>query len=97
MKYNILYIDPPWIYKDRKKIRKDGKTAKRGIGAGNMYDCMPFSQICDLPIYHLAHDNCALFCWITSPYADRIHEIFEGWDFRFIKISGFCWKQTGMV
>ncbi len=96
MKYNIILVDPPWTYNDRKLERLDGKMTKFGIGAATRYACLTTPEIMQLPIHKLVADNCALFLWITSPFANLTEAIMYSWGFRFIKMTGFIWVKTNL-
>ena len=74
-KYKIIYADPPWAYNDRKAIRKDGKTAKRGYGSANLYNIMSVDEICNLHIDCTIADRYEEGCYmpIERMMADSIH------------------------
>lgn len=86
-KYNIIYADPPWDYKD-----------KRGgiIGYGSVlahYDTMKTQDIIWLPIRKIADNDCILFCWVTFPCLIDGLRVIKGWGFEY-KTIGFCWIKT---
>ena len=56
-KYQIIYADPPWSYKD----------AGCAGAAAAQYPTMTTKDICALPIKELAAKNCVLFMWATYP------------------------------
>lgn len=60
-KFNILYLDPPWKYRDK---RASGKTA---CGAENHYECMSDERIINMPVESLAADNAVCYLWIPPP------------------------------
>lgn len=51
-KYTLIYADPPWVYRD--------KAADGERGAGFKYPVMNVLDICRLPIWDLAADDCLL-------------------------------------
>ena len=59
MKYQIIYADCPWLYKDKSK--------SHGGGAESHYPCMSVRDLCDLPIGDIAEDNSVLLFWVTMP------------------------------
>ena len=59
MKYNIIYADPPWFYKDKANAGKRGACHK--------YSVMKTEDICKLPIRDIADKDCILFLWVTMP------------------------------
>lgn len=78
MKYNIIYLDPPWKYNSR----ANHKTRFRG-GACGHYPLMTMQEITALPIGQLAAKDCALLMWCTFPYLDDQIKLFDHWGFRF--------------
>jgi len=76
-KYQIIYVDPPWLYNDRK-----GCDPKLG---GFKYPPMTDKEICDLPVKDIADTNCALALWITMPkLLESAPKVFEAWKFKYI-------------
>lgn len=85
MKYNIIYLDPPWTYKDKAHAGERGVEYK--------YPTMTLKDIQSLPIEKLADKNCFLFCWATMPLLDTIFETIKCWGFKY-KTNGFVWIKT---
>ena len=83
-KYNIIYADPPWNYKD--------KALAGNRGAGCKYECMSIENIKALPIRALADDDCMLFIWITMPMLKEAFEVIEAWGFEY-KTNAFTWVK----
>lgn len=83
-KYNIIYADPPWSYKD-----------KNCSGACEFhYKTMNLKDICNLPVCELADDDCVLFLWVTYPMLREAMELIGAWGFKY-KTIGFQWiKQN---
>ncbi|PLE21215.1 hypothetical protein B6I67_07415 [Klebsiella pneumoniae] len=54
-KYTLIYADPPWTYRDK---AKDGER-----GAGHKYQTMTVLDICRLPVWELAAEDCLLAMW----------------------------------
>ncbi|MBN2260699.1 MAG: DNA methyltransferase [Clostridiales bacterium] len=80
VKYNIIYADPPWNYKDQ---------ACNG-GVGKHYRCMSVSEICKLPIQNITADNAFLFLWVTYPFLQEGLAVIENWGFE-CKSIAFQW------
>jgi N6-adenosine-specific RNA methylase IME4 len=78
MKYNVIYLDPPWKYNSR----ANHKTRFRG-GACGHYPLMTMDEIASLPIGQLADRHCALLMWCTFPYLDKQIRLFDHWGFRY--------------
>lgn len=90
-KYNIIYADPPWSYRDKMSMQ-----GKHGMirGANSFYDTMSLKEIKDLPVKQLSADNAMLFMWVTMPLLEKAFEVMTAWGFEY-KTCGFCWvKKT---
>lgn len=83
-KYNIIYADPPWKYKDQK-----GNDPKMG---GITYPVMDLEDIKKLPISKICEKNCALFLWVTMPMLKEGLEVIEAWGFKYITCA-FTWVK----
>ena len=94
-RYHILYVDPPWPYKDK---RKSGRTR---CGAENHYECLSIQELCDLPVELLAEDNAVIFMWVTFPMILDSKDpslsppglVMKSWGFRY-KTLGFVWIKV---
>lgn len=81
-KYQIIYADPPWRYKD-----------KKCNGACEWhYGTMKITDICDLPVKSIADKDCVLFLWTTYPMLREAMELIEAWGFTY-KTIGFQWVK----
>ena len=87
-KYNIIYADPPYSYKDKRD-----KHPRMCGGAISHYNTMSIEQIKSLPIKDLAADNCMLFLWVTFPNLQEGLDVIKAWDFTY-KTLGFSWIKT---
>lgn len=83
-KYNIIYADPPWFYR---------QNTVRGA-AENHYPTMSMEDINNLPIGKIADKNCALFLWVTLPSLEEffVSGIMTKWGFEY-KTVGFVWVK----
>lgn len=82
-KYNIIYADPPWQYKD--KYNPFG-------GAEKYYSTMSLEDIQNLPINKIAADDCILFIWVTFPLLQEGLDTIKAWGFEY-KTIGFNWVK----
>lgn len=82
MKYNIIYADPPWRYKQAK-----GK----GV-AENHYPTMHLKDICNLPIDAISNKDSVLFLWATFPMLKEALKVMASWGFTFKTVS-FVWVK----
>ena len=83
-KYDIIYADPPWQYKDK------AMSGKRGVHF--KYPVMNISDICKLDVQNICSDNCILFLWSTPPLIKDAFKVIDAWGFEY-KTKGFCWVK----
>ena len=83
-KYDIIYADPPWEYK------QSGSTKNARGMAKQHYSTMPTDDIGKLPIRDLATDNAILFMWATFPNIPAALEVIKQWGFIY-KTAAFVW------
>lgn len=88
-KYNIIYADPPWSYKDKRK----GKRISGG--ATNHYNTMNIEDIETMgeTIKQISADDCILFMWATFPNLIEALKTINTWGFTY-KTLGFSWVKT---
>ena len=72
-KYQIIYADPPWSYKDKASAGKRGACYK--------YPVLNTKGVSALPIAGLADKDCALFMWATFPLLPDAFQVMEAWGF----------------
>lgn len=85
-KYNVIYADPPWEYR-----QSGGKKGSRGM-AKTHYDTMSTEEICKLPVRQIATDDCICFMWATFPNIGEALKVMEAWGFEY-KTAGFVWVK----
>lgn len=85
-KYNIIYADPPWEYR-----QSGSKTNSRGM-AKQHYETMTTEDICSLPIRNIATDDALCFMWATFPNIDQALKVMEAWGFTY-KTAAFVWVK----
>ena len=84
-KYNIIYVDPPWSYRDKKLMGNRG--------AGCKYKTQSKEWLAKLPIADLAADDCVLFIWVTMPKLnEECWELIKNWGFEY-KTVAFTWVK----
>jgi len=87
-KYNIIYADPPWSYRD--------KSASGKRGASFKYKVQEQDWICNLPVQDISDDNCILFMWVTMPQLPNAFEVINSWGFKY-KTCGFTWVKKNKI
>jgi len=84
-KYQIIYADPPWKYRQGKSMGTNFQGA-----ADRHYSCMDYKDICKLPISEITDSECILFLWATFPMLREALEVIRAWGFEY-KTIGFNW------
>lgn len=85
-KYTLIYSDPPWTYRDK---ANDGER-----GAGHKYQTMTIADICRLPVWDLAAENCLLAMWWVPTQPVEALKVMDAWGFRLMTMKGFTWHKT---
>ena len=76
-RYNVIYADPPWLYRNK-------KTGENMIsGAAEKYPIMTLDEICSLPISEISETDCVLFLWATTPLKIEAFEVLKKWEFTY--------------
>ena len=83
-KYEIIYGDPPWHYRDK------ANAGKRG--ASHKYLVVGDVHIKELPVGDIADKDCMLFLWITMPKLPVAFEVIKAWGFEY-KTCAFTWVK----
>lgn len=85
--YQIIYVDPPWQYRD---------TADAGKrGAEHHYAVMALPDLCALPVGELATENSLLAMWWVPPMPEEALTLVRAWGFELKTMCGFTWhKET---
>ena len=83
-KYNIIYSDPPWSYKDKALAGNRGACCK--------YNVMDTSEISKLPIKEIAANDSVLFMWVTMPKLNECFDLIKNWGFEY-KTCAFTWVK----
>lgn len=83
-KYQIIYSDPPWKYRQGKSMGTNFQGA-----ADAQYKCMNYKEICKLPIKEIADKDCILFLWATFPMLKEALTVIEAW--------GFCTEKSTRI
>ncbi|PHS23526.1 MAG: adenine methylase [Methylophaga sp.] len=84
-KYQIIYADPPWSYRDKCNAGKRGASHK--------YRCMELSDLMQLQVKQLAADDCVLFMWHVPPMPLEALKVVEAWGFKLKTMKGFTWHK----
>ena len=85
-KYNVIYADPPWEY-------KESGGGRRGT-AGMPYPTMTTEEICNLPIDRITKDNSILFIWATFRKLEECITTIKAWGYEYYGLA-FDWTKVG--
>lgn len=87
-KYDVIYADPPWEY------RQSGSKNKARDMAKQHYKTMRTDEICNLPIRSICTDKAICFMWATFPNIAEALKVMKAWGFKY-KTAAFVWiKQN---
>lgn len=87
-KYQIIYADPPWSYRDKRD-----KHPRLCGGASKHYQTMSIEDIKTLPVSKISDENSILFLWVTFPNLQEGLDTMKAWGFKY-KTLGFSWIKT---
>jgi N6-adenosine-specific RNA methylase IME4 len=77
-KYQIIYADPPWKYRDTAEYKK---FRPNGMGASFHYPVMTTGDICKLNIP--SDNNAILFLWATTPFLEDGFKVINAWGYKY--------------
>jgi len=81
-KYQIIYADPPWKYKE-----------SWGNGSNEWtYPTMSNQDITNLPVKNISDDKAHLYLWITNPFLETGLRVCRSWDFEYKTL--ITWVKT---
>lgn len=83
-KYNIIYADPPWEY-------KESGSGIRVVKAH--YPTMSLKELKEIPVKKISEEKSILFMWVTFPRLKQGLELIESWGFEYYGL-GFDWVKT---
>ena len=86
-RYPVIYADPPWRY-------EHAESESRAIE--NQYPTMSLDEIKALPLDDVAHDDCVLFMWATSPKLAESMEVLTAWGFSYRTCAVWDKQKIGM-
>jgi len=87
-KYNVIYADPPWSYRD--------KALSGNRGACCKYPVMSIEDLGKIPVMDIAAKDCVLFMWVTMPKLNEGLALIDSWGFEY-KTNAFTWVKRNKV
>ena len=96
-KYQIIYADPPWRFKNwsMSELAKRGEKWARKNGR-SPYNVMDNADIYKLPVQEITDKDCILFLWATYPKLQEALETIRIWGFIY-KTVAFTWVKQNKV
>lgn len=82
-KYQIIYADPAWSYRDTCDAGKRGASHKYKVSTLSDMMQMPINRICD--------DDCVLFMWHVAPQPQEALDLLKAWGFKLKTFKAFTW------
>lgn len=83
-KYNIIYADPPWTYRDKCSSGKRGAEFKYSVLSDEDLQKLNVKEICE--------KDCILFLWVTMPKLQEGLDLIKAWGFEY-KTCAFTWVK----
>ncbi len=85
-KYQIIYADPPWDY-------RESGSAKNARGLAKLhYRTMTVEDVCALPVPEIKTEDAVCFLWATFPKISQALKVMEAWGFEY-KTAAFVWVK----
>lgn len=94
-KYNVIYADPPWEYKQKQINFQHYEEGKKYINSVNEhYSTMSKKELFEMKnvIQNISEEDCLLFMWATCPNLDLAIDLGREWGFEF-KTVAFVWDK----
>lgn len=85
MKFDLLYVDPPWQYRD--------KAAAGERGASYKYPVLALKDLAGLAVADIARPDCALALWVPNPMLPDGLWLMKEWGFGY-KTVLFHWRKV---
>lgn len=86
MKFDVLYVDPPWQYSDKHV------GGNRDSGAVDKYPVLSLNDLKNLKISEISEKNSVLFLWTTTPLLPDALDVMKSWGFKYK--TCFVWEKT---
>ena len=94
-RYNIIYADPPWEYKQKQINFQNYDKGKKYINSvEEHYNTMSKKDLENMKetIQKIAEKDCLLFMWATCPNLDVAIDLGRYWGFEY-KTVAFVWDK----
>jgi N6-adenosine-specific RNA methylase IME4 len=86
-KYDIIYADPPWQFRDR--------TPQEVLSSKSQYAVMSIENLQNLNIPKISKDNCILYLWVPTSMIKEGLNLVEKWGF--VYKTKLYWIKIGRL
>lgn len=87
--FNILYVDPPWSYRNKKT------GGSHTSGAVQQYPVLTTEELAELPVQKILQKDAVCFLWATIPMLPDGLQVLSSWGFKYK--TSILWHKTGRL
>jgi N6-adenosine-specific RNA methylase IME4 len=84
--FQLIYVDPPWSYRDKAAAGKRGASFK--------YPTQSVTDLFHIPVWDIAAEDCLLAMWWVPPQPQEALDLAKVWGFKIKTMKGFTWHKT---
>lgn len=83
-KYNVIYVDPPWSF-DNKKTGRALNGTGANMAADDKYKTLTTDELCNMggQILKIIEKDCILFMWAVVPMMPEAFRVLDAWGFKY--------------
>lgn len=89
MKYQLIYADPPWSYRNKKT------GGSHTSGSEDQYPTLTVDEIAALDVPSICERDAVLFLWATVPMLPEAFEVMKAWGFNYKTLH--VWAKLGRM
>ena len=86
-KYEIVYADPPWDFKNKKT------GGDMSSGASSHYITTDIESLKKLDVNSICAENCTLIMWYVGSMPQEAIDLVRAWGFTIKNMNGFVWRK----
>ena len=86
-KYEIIYADPPWDFKNKKT------GGSMSSGAASHYMTTDIESLKSLDVNSISAENCTLIMWYVGSMPQEAIDLVNAWGFTIKNMNGFVWRK----
>lgn len=98
MKYQILYLDPPWRFQNwsMSELEKYGEKWARRNGR-SPYNVVSHDTMCNWDILSLMESSSLMFMWATYPKLQEAFDLVNAWNSNYKKAEQLKYKTVAFT